>query len=128
MKFTTVETPIGAHAKEALEKAISERKPVGLWLNKYGEQITVTLDPGESDESDVIDLGLEMSGSKMSGPSFPVCIAIRGRLVSDDGDPMSIADLGRAIKAAEAERIRFYTERAEAFGPSAWPGGSRNAL
>jgi hypothetical protein len=119
MKFECLETQIEANAKETLEKAIREKRPAGLWLDKHGEQVTVTFAPQHPDEGDV-SVRLQEA---MSVPSFPIAVAVRGRLFSNDGDPMSIDDLPEAIKAAEDERTRFYTEREKEFGPSAWPSG-----
>ena len=100
---TTSLTPEAA--KEALEKAMQEKKPLNLWINKYGEVFGTSLQQAGTDEAIFIRLAEESDN-----PSFPVCVAVRGRLLTNDGDPMSIADLPKAIKAAE-ERVRFYTER-----------------
>jgi hypothetical protein len=120
-KVVLAETPLTlASAKEALEKAIQEKQPLNLWVNKHGDLIGVTFEHAGSDEAACIRLTQDAP----LGPSFPVCIVVRGRLLTNDGDPMSIADLPKAIKAAEAERVRFYTEREKEFGPSAWPHGA----
>jgi hypothetical protein len=116
MKFVSKETSIEGNPKEMLEKAIREGKTVGLWLDKYGEPVTVTLVPRSDHDDDVIRFHEEMSV-----PSWPICIAVRGRLLDNDGHPMLIGDLPKAIRAAERERTRFYTEREKEFGPSAWP-------
>lgn len=92
-------------AKEALEKAMLEQKPLNLWINKYGEVVGTTLQQAGTDEAIFI-----RRTEESDNPSFPVCVAVRGRLLTKDGEPMSIADLPKAIKAAQ-ERVRFYTER-----------------
>lgn len=118
MKYANVERRPGSQAKvkEALEKAITEKKAVNLWLDMRGELVTMTFEP-QSGGGDVFLAAQEST----SAPSFPVCIAVRGRLLNQDGNPMSIEDLAKAIKAAEAKRDRFYTEREKRFGPSASP-------
>jgi hypothetical protein len=116
-QLVLAETPLTPEAaKEALEKAIEEKKPLNLWINKYGKVVGATLQqPEKTEEATFIRLAEEAP----SIPSFPVCVAVRGRLLTNEGDPMVIADLPKAIKAAESERARFYTEREKEFGPSA---------
>lgn len=101
-------------AQDALLKAILEKKPLSLWVSKNGDVVGITLQEAAGDEAVALT-------DEADTPLFPVCAAIRGRLTGNDGDPMLMADLPKAIKAAEAERIRFYTEREKEFGPSAWP-------
>ena len=105
---TTPLTP--ESAKEALENAMQEAKPLNLWINKYGEVVGTTLQQAGTDEATFIRLAEESNN-----PSFPVCVAVRGRLLTNEGKPISIADLPKAIKAAEAKRVRFHTEREKEF-------------
>jgi hypothetical protein len=120
MKFVGKETRIEGNAKEVLEKAIRERKPVGLWLDQHGRQVTFTFARSGDSDNDAISLHEEMNVL-----SFPICVAVRGRLLDNDGDPISLDDLPRTIEAAEDKRTRFYTEGEMEFGRSAWPGSDR---
>ncbi len=105
------------YAKKLLEKAIANKTPLALFLDKYGEQVTVGLAP-RNPESDAFRLIEEMG---LFSPSFQICTAIDGFLTNCDGYPISIEDLPKAIKAADDERNRFYTEKEKQFGASAWP-------
>jgi hypothetical protein len=106
-----------SEANELLKRAITNKTPAALYLNKHGEQATVEIERDNSEE-DAFRLS-----QGMDSPSFEVCMALDGRLTDRSGDAISINELPRAIKDAQAERIRFYTEREKEFGPSAWPGG-----
>ena len=106
------------NSKELLEKALTHRTPLALFLDSCGEQLTVGPAPSDT-ESDAFRLDEAMT---RFSPSFQICTAINGVLTNRGGDPISIDDLPNAIKDAEEERIRFYTEKEEDFGPSAWPG------
>ena len=75
---------------------MQEKQPLNLWINQYSEVVGAAFQAAE---------GAQIEAP--SGPSFSVCVALRGRLLTNDGDPMSIADLPKTIKAAEAERVRF---------------------
>lgn len=112
-----MEIQLEVNAKKLLEEAIANKTPLALFLNKYGEQITVGLAPSDP-ESDAFRLIEEMG---LFSPSFQICTAIDGFLTNWDGDPISIEDLPKAIKAAEDERNRFYTEKEKQFGARAWP-------
>ena len=112
-----MEIKLEINAKELLEKAIANKTPLALFLDKYGEQVTVGLVPHDPD-SDAFRLIEEMG---LFSPSFQICTAIDGMITNGDGYPISIGDLPKAIKAAEDERNRFYTEKEKQFGASAWP-------
>lgn len=111
------ETKVDANARKLLEKAITQRTPLVLFIDRYGEQVTVGLAPSDP-ESDAFRLIEELS---QFSPSFQICTAIDGFLTNWDGCPISIEDLPEAIRAAEDERTRFYTEREKQFGARAWP-------
>src|ERR1039458_2044542 len=111
------ETKLDVNARKLLEKAITQRTPLVLFLDKYGEQVTVGLAPHDP-ESDAFRLIEQMS---LFSPSFQICSSIDGFLTDRDGYPISIEDLPNAIKAAEDERTRFYTEKEKQFGARAWP-------
>lgn len=111
------ETKLDVNARKLVEKAITQRTPLALFLDKYGKQVTVGLAPSDP-ESDAFRLIEELS---LFSPSFQICTAIDGYLTNWDGFPISIEDLPKAIWAAEDERNRFYTEKEKQFGASAWP-------
>jgi len=112
-----METKLTINAQKRLEKAIANKTPLAVFFDRYGEQVTVGLVPSDP-ESDAFRLIEEMG---LFSPSFQICTAIDGDLTNCDGGPISIEDLPKAIKTAEDERTRFYTEREETFGASAWP-------
>jgi hypothetical protein len=120
LKLVGVETAVHGNPRKPLERAVTERKLCGLWVNKYGQLVTISLEPRQ-DEDDLLRLMEEVST-----PSFPVASAARGRLIDKDGNLVELDDLPRLIKDAKAERIRFYTEREKESGLSAWPGGVRS--
>jgi hypothetical protein len=97
---------VSANAKRLLKKALAQKTPMGLFLNRYGEQKMVILDENRE--------GLATLGS----PSFQICMVLNGILTDNSGDPIHIDALPEAIRGAEEERIRFYNER-----ESAWPSG-----
>lgn len=101
--------PSATSARTALETAMRDKQPLSLWLDKHGNLVALRFTDGDVAES------------PSSKPAFPVCIAIKGRLLDNDGNPMSLNLLSKAVKTAEAERTRFYTEQENRFGPSAWP-------
>lgn len=116
-KINKVDTKLEVNAKKLLERAITQRTPLILFIDKYGEQVAVGLAPSDP-ESDAFRLIDELS---LFSPSFQICTTIDGFLTNWDGDPISIEDLPKAIKAAEDERNRFYTEKEKQFGARAWP-------
>ena len=80
----------------------------------------VTLRHGQLDsETDVFQQLLEIAGH--SRPYFEVCTVINGVIQDQAGDIISTDDLPALLKNAEAERIRFYSEREQVYGESAWP-------
>ena len=104
---------------EAVERALQGQVNVTLFLDRYGVECPISL-TNHKDEED----SLRLTEARYS-PSFEICCVLDGILMSPDGTPIEIESIPFFIKQAEAERIRFYTEREQSFGASAWPGGSR---
>jgi hypothetical protein len=86
-------------------------------LDKYGEQVAISL-ANHKDEGDSLRL---MEAKEAFMPNFEVFCVLDGVLMSNDGDHITLEQIPALLAEAEAERIRFYTERAAVYGPSAWP-------
>jgi hypothetical protein len=109
-------------AKKPIEYAFKKKAVLRLAVDRYGDLAGWLLEKEDMDEADVERMQDALLGNE---PCFDVCWVRGSELLTDDFSPMSIDDLPKAIAAAKAERIRFYTEREKEFGPSAWPEGSR---
>ena len=103
--------------QQEVEKAKSEGTLIEVVLNRQGGLQVITIQPSKSREDDIRQLTEEVA---QQGVTFEVCTLIDGQLTRL-GDRIALFDLGTAIEEAKAERIRFYTEREEVYGESAWP-------
>ncbi len=106
-----------------VERYVDMKEPAMLFINRQGDIDSVSLRPGQHDSDDdgrdiVMEL-LEHAGC--SRPYFQICTVIDGVIQDQEGDVITIDDLQAAVRSAEQERIRFYSEREEIYGESAWP-------
>lgn len=110
----------------AVQNAIQTKTTTMFFVDRHGEidQVTVT---GRSAQEDEWPLHLI---ARISTPYFEICtvgpdgngkIKLFEGVISRD---ISVNDLLEAEQAAQAERVRFYSERAEQYGDSAWPKGA----
>ncbi len=81
----------------------------------------------ELEEEDGIETSIRLhSEAGNSRPYFEVCTLINGQLTDSTADeilllPWTLDDITQAVASAREERERFYAERAEIFGASAYP-------
>ena len=103
-----------------VERYVETKQPLMLFVDRYGDIDGVTLRHGQFDnENHAFEELLEIAGH--SGPYFQICTVINGVIQDQAGDLISTDDLPALLKNAEAERIRFYSEREQVYGESAWP-------
>ena len=103
-----------------VEKYVETKEPLMLFVDRHGGVDGVSLRHGQFDnETDVFQRLLEMANH--AGPYFEICTVINGVIQDQAGDMISTDDLPALLKNAEAERVRFYSEREQVYGASAWP-------
>ena len=98
-----------------LRSALAGKLNMIFFLDRHGEQTSVIL-PNNKSDGDALCL-IEATFS----PSFEICCILDGNLITNDGDPATLNEVPALIASAAAERVRFYTEREEEYGESAWP-------
>ena len=107
--------------QERVEKAINGHEAVLLFVDRRGDVDAVGVRDGVGDQDSVF---FELAENAQSqGTYFPICTVVNGVIQDNSGDIVDIDELPGALKDAEAERVRFYSEREQEYGESAWPIG-----
>jgi|HubBroStandDraft_5_1064220.scaffolds.fasta_scaffold31968_4 hypothetical protein len=116
----------GTRLKELIELALKSGEPTLFFINKQGDEDSISLRREDADDEEVFVHVSEQAPT----PNFQICTVVKERVLDSNGELLDVNDepaLAEAIQNAEDERIRFYSERAEVFGETAWPIGSRSA-
>ena len=105
-----------------VEKHVKTKKPLLLFVDRYGDVDGVTTKDHDSDLEDRSDVIMELLDSaNNAGPYFQICTVVEGVIQTPNGDIILIDDLPAALADAQSDRKRFYDERAEVYGDNAYP-------
>lgn len=105
--------------KRRVETAVQERNKASMmFVNRYGDVNEVSASNAPTEIQTVFEQLLEKVDYC---PYFIICTVVDGVIDNQIGDVISIDDLPIALKEAQDERIRFYSEREKEYGESAWP-------
>jgi hypothetical protein len=118
----TMTQPQLTRLMDVVKTHIETKQPLLLFINRTGDIDSVTVPTTERDEyGDEVMIEL---ATRAGRPHFEICTVIDGaasaigNFISLDNLPTGLAE---AVANAEAERVRFYSERAEEYGEDAWP-------
>lgn len=108
---------------EAVQQALGSGKPTIFFVNRLGENDSLSLREDYTSDEDIF-VALQVQ-ARYGGPYFEICSVVNGKvqasLIATSDIGLDEEKLTRAVKAAQEERTRFYTEREERFGKAAWP-------
>jgi hypothetical protein len=102
-----------------IERAVSGNDATLFFLDRHGDFDAVAIREGLYDEDSVYSELLTEANHQR--PCFQICTVVNGVALDNSGEPFDFDDVPVAVKDAEDERIRFYSEREQVYGVNAWP-------